>query len=43
MWRAPMSAIILLWRQDALRNDRIFPLQAIEEIDDGNEEANRRG
>ena len=34
----PFAAICLLRRQDALKENRIFPLSEIEKIDDGNEE-----
>lgn len=39
MFEVPLSVIVLLQRQEGLKEDRIFPLQSIEEVDDGNEEA----
>lgn len=41
MYEVPASAIALLRRTEGLREDRIFPLSSIEEIDDGNEETDR--
>ena len=39
MWNVPVSAICLFRRAEALKADRIMPLQVVEEIDDGNQEA----
>ena len=35
LWRVPFSALVLLWRQDGIKADKIFPLQVIEKIDNG--------
>lgn len=35
MFEVPLSAIVLLQRQEGLKANMIFPLQSIEEIDTG--------
>ena len=42
LWGVPLSAVCLFRRSEGLKADRIMPLQAVEEIDDG-EEADSRG
>ena len=36
LWEVPLSAIALLRRQEWIKDDRVFPLSVIEEIDNGN-------
>ena len=43
MYEVPASAIALLRRTAGLRENKIFPLSSVEEIDNGNEKADRRG
>jgi hypothetical protein len=38
LWEVPLSTIALLRRQIWLKDDKIFPLTVIEEIDHGNQE-----
>lgn len=35
LWETPLSAIALLRRQEWLKDDKIFPLTVIEQIDNG--------
>ena len=41
MYEVPASALALLRRTEGLREDKIFPLSSVEEIDNGNEKADR--
>lgn len=38
MWETPLSAIVMVWRGEWLRHGKVFPLQVVEEIDNGNSE-----